>query len=246
MRYIVLSIAFLAALTLTGKPCSADHIKVFAEDLPPYAYEEKEEAAGFMVDIVSEILRRLGRDPHMVRLVPWARAMQVLMEQKEVILFPVPGNENYQSANRLIGPVYTTRLNFFCRAGEKGRFTSLEDARKAERISVTRSGYAFETLRGMGFTNLEESNGHHFDFYKLEAGRASLAVMDQTLFPGFLRRHPRLRPTQFQDTGITFATVDMYIAFSNDLAPAMVIRWQNMFDAIKADGTYERILKRYL
>lgn len=246
MRSTLISLFFITAILLWPGACRADHLKVYAEELAPYAYQDGDTIGGFVVEIVQELLRRQGRDPHMIQIVPWARGMRLLIEQKEVALFPVPGNEAFLSLNRLVGPIFRTQLNFYSRSEEAQRFSTLEDARRAKRISVPREGTSFDTLTNLGFDNLEESNGHQFDFYKLAAGRSSLAVMDKTLFPGFLERYPRLNLTQFADTGITFATFDMYIAFSRDMSQAMLARWQTDLDAMKADGTYKAILKRHL
>ncbi|WP_169332912.1 substrate-binding periplasmic protein [Desulfovibrio oxyclinae] len=246
-RILVFTAALAIAFLVTGnRSATAHHLNIVAENIPPYAYFEDGEPSGCMVEIVAEILRRNGRDPHSVRLLPWARGYDDLLNKKNRVLFPVPETEAIRSRLWLIGPLAEIEPMFFRNAQGKVTINNLDDAKRVERISVTRDHSAHLRLSGLGFRNLDLSNGHFSDFAKLAVGRVSLAVMDHRFFNEFLRRHRLLKPDMFSPTGVTLGTDSLYIAMSPDVPREVVQRWQSTLDEMKQDGTYKRIMEKFM
>lgn len=239
-------IFFLVAGLLLPSPTRADHLRILAEEYPPYAFEHEGEPSGFTVEIVQEILRRTGRDPHDMDFMPWARAVQTLGSAHETILFPVPATPQLSQRFRLVGPIFLSRITFFKRAGSDVTINTLQEAMRVQRISVTRQDPVQRILEERGFTNLEESNGHRFNFAKLEAGRVALAATDQRLFPAFLKQNRALLARNFENTDIEVARLPMTIAFTSDIEQQLVDLWQSTLEAMKRDGSYTEILNRYI
>lgn len=246
MQRVSLAAALLAAILLAAPfSASAHHLRIVGENIPPYAYFEDGEPSGCFVGVIAEILRRQDRAPHSVRLLPWARGYHDLQHKKGMVLFPVADTQKHRSRFWLVGPLAEIEPMFFRNAQENISIADLNDAKKVNKISVTREHGAHRRLEELGFDNLDLSNGHFSDFAKLAVGRVSLAVMGHRYFEAFLRQHRLLKPEMFAPTGVSLGKESLYIAFSPDVPREVVQRWQETLDEMKRDGTYDKIINTF-
>ncbi len=217
-------------------------LRFYTEEYPPISFTQKGKAAGLGTEVVEEIMSRLGiRAP--IEVVPWARAYAYATITPNVGLFVTTRTPEREKLFKWVGPVSATTAHFYTRRGGQ-RFDTLEQARLAERILIPREWYLQQMLRGMGFNNINSVPTPVDAVRMLVAGRAPLMALDDVTLADTLSA-AGINANDIV-TGSTITQAVQYIAFSRDTPDSIAIRWQKTLDDMKADGSFERIYKKWL
>lgn len=239
----VILIALLLGCLSWPHAAPAGQLKILTEDNPPLSFEKNGRPGGFSVEVVREILTRLGcRAP--IRVTPWARGLQMLDTQPNVALFSTARTPDRESRYRWVGPLCIMHWGFFARADSPLRVESLDDARKVRAIATYHNDAKERYLKLRGFTNLESANSPRNNLKKLLSGRVDLWLHPIIGAP-LIARQLGIDPGRLRMV-LPVASVDLYIAFSRDTPPAEIQRWRNALNGIKKDGTFTAIAARWL
>ena len=217
---------------------------IIAEDNNgPWTYSENGRPAGFVVEIVEEIALRLGADQIEIEMQPWARAYHSLTTEPKSVLFSVGRTSNREELFQWVGPAFIHEAYLYARAGSGLSVNNLEDAKNLGSIGVHRSAADFQYLEQQGFTNLHPVTDDIQNVQKLLLGRIDA-------MPGAEREmHRRLSDIGKSPESIerlfTLFSAGIYIAFSLDVDPSVVERWQQTFDEMKSDGFIRRAEERW-
>ena len=79
-------------------------LSVYTEDLPPYNFVNKGRLTGFSVDLVREIMQRVGTIAP-IQVVPWSRGYQKAMEEPNVALFSTVRSTQRETQFKWVGPL---------------------------------------------------------------------------------------------------------------------------------------------
>jgi polar amino acid transport system substrate-binding protein len=236
-------IALLMGILLWPGCLPAAQLQILTEENPPLNFEKDGRPAGFSVEIVREILRRLKRrDP--IRVTPWARGLQMLDTQPNVVLFSTARTAERESRYQWVGPLCIVHWHFFTRADSPVKIGCLKDARRVRAIATYRNDAKERYLKLQGFTNLESSNSPQSNLKKLMSGRVDLWLHPDIGAPLVARKLGIDTAGLKMTLPVTSAT--LYIAFSRETPSSLVKRWQRTLDGIKKDGTFTAIAARWL
>jgi len=220
----------------------AASLRILTENLPPLNYVKDGVLVGPSVEMVREIQRRTGSTAE-IQVYPWARAYQIALEEKNVVLFGVSHTPPRENKFKWVGPLATKRDIFVAQKGSNIAINSLEDAKRVGRIGVLRDDTKEEFLEMNGFTNLEPVSDERKNAQKLVMGRIDLWVFKQ---PGL--------KTVCDLAGVDYGAVEevfhlretnVDIAFSLETPDAVVARWRTAFADMLADGTVAAIRKKW-
>lgn len=232
----------LAMVAVEAAMAEETQLRLYTEEYPPISFLQKGKAAGLGTEVVEEIMSRLGITAP-IEVVPWARAYTYATTTPNVGLFVTTRTPEREKLFKWVGPVSATTAHFYSRRGGL-RFESLEQARNAERILIPREWYLQQMLRGMGFNNINSVPTPNDAVRMLVAGRAPLMALDDvTLADTLVAAGVNAGDIE---TGATIAQAVQYIAFSRDTPDSVAIRWQKALDDMRADGSFERIYKKWL
>lgn len=237
------------APVLAGE-AACPRLEVLTEELPPYNFTGRGgRLDGVSTALVLEAARRAAREaPAMaavtaedIRVIPWPRAYKMAQEPGTCrALFSTARIAEREALFQWAGPLVTMRNMVFKRAGADFELTRPEDllAHKVGVAANTPSQYYLERL---GHQHIVPRFPYQPDLIvQLEKGMVDL-FMDNDLSA----RH-RARQAGLDTAGFTAAmeafTYDLYVAFSPDTPPAVVMAWQRALDAMRADGSRERIV----
>lgn len=95
----------------------------------------------------------------------------------------------------------------------------------------------------MGFVNLVPTNDNTNNIRHLIRGNIDLWVTSD-FNVNHQARQAGVDPAQLE-RAFPFLTVENYIAFSRKTSPHIVSLWQNVFEEIRKDGTYDKICQKY-
>ncbi|HNX30933.1 MAG TPA: transporter substrate-binding domain-containing protein [Holophaga sp.] len=238
VKRLAFLLTFMAAGTLF-----AQDLTLYCEEEPPNQYLGADgELTGMTVEVVREIMRRVGtRAP--IQMVPWARAYDAALGQPDIVLFTVSRNAERNQMFNWVGPVHELDFTFYARADSRLQVKSLEDAKKLTRVGVYIDDVREEMLKRDGFTNLDRAANNIQNFRKLIAGRIDVyatsqeSVEAEAASAGFSAA--AVKPVY------TFARVQDYIVLSKGTPAPVVKAWTKAFAGMKKDGTFAEIHRKY-
>lgn len=235
----------LDATMATEHPNQTDvtfSLNLYTEDSPPSSYKENNQVTGLSVEIIQEILRRIGRSD-VISMVPWARGYEMAQSDANTALFSTTRIPERESLFSWVGPLYQQRWGFYRWKGSGVEAADLDAAKRVARIGTYSQDAKMQYLQAQGFNNLVPTNKNINNVKHLQKANIDLWVSSDFNMP-FLAREAGVSPDQLELT-YAFRTVDNYITFSKETSPHVIRLWQMVLDEMKSDGSYQEICHRY-
>ena len=221
----------------------AAEMTLITEELAPFNYTENGKITGASAQVVREITRRLGL-ADTIEVMPWARGYQRLGSQPNVVLFSTVRTPEREKLFHWVGPLFVSRLVFYARKDDPRRIDSLDAARHIGAIATYKDDSAEQILRSLGFRNLDSSNSPLSNVRKLVSGRVDLWFFhDACVF--HVARKAGVDPQEIKAVH-TYKQSHLYLAISKKTSTAIVRQWQATLDAMKADGTFWWLTRKWL
>jgi len=243
MKNCVLNILILFVLSFCSSGLHADELTIYTEEWKPVSFSENGEIKGLGVEVVQEILKRLGSRDN-IKVVPWARGWRNLLENPNVVLFTMTRTYEREKLFAMIGPVAVGTTNFYAKKGSGITLRNMEDAKKIRRIGVYRSAVEEQILTKEGFSNLEVTSVPLHSAKKLMAGRIDLWC-NANLTAGKILEDAGYSVNDVENV-FTIRENHLYIAMSRGTSEKTVSMWKNTLEAVKKDGTFARIYDKWL
>jgi polar amino acid transport system substrate-binding protein len=111
-------------------------------------------------------------------------------------------------------------------------------------VLVVRDWYTSEELKQLGFRNLVSVADPPAAIRMLLAGRADFFATERLSMPKIMAQAGV--DEDALEIVYSYASSEGYIAFSLDTPDARVKAWQTQLDAMKRDGSFSAIYKRWL
>jgi len=227
-----------------GHLVNAKEYEVTTEEFPPFGYMENGRLTGLSVEIVNQILKKLSYK-NIIEVRPWARAYREALTGPKKILFSMARNKDRETLFKWVGPLVSDRVFFYKKRNSKININSMIDAKRVNRILLTREFPEYNYLKQLGFTNLNETVTPVQNFKMLMKNRGELVPMGELAVPLTLKK-AGINSQNIQRTNVKLYEVDLYIAFSKDISDVEITKWQNALNFVKSSGQYEKILKKYI
>lgn len=214
---------------------------VITEDSGPGNRIENGKPAGYNVEVVREILRRVNHVDN-IQVFPWARGYVMLQNEPNVALFSTTRTPEREHLFQWVGPTNINNWVLYKKKGNKLRITTLADAKKVGAIGVLRDDAKQKFLQDQGFTNVDPVNLGMQNAQKLLGGRIDLWF---TANLGFVAETEKagIDMKEFEPV-LVLRRNYLYVALSKETPDVTVRKWQAALDTMKRDGTYKAILSR--
>lgn len=232
----------IVGLCFTASVALAADFKIMTEEYPPFNYSEGGVITGLSTDVVYEIAKRIGH-PAEIEVLPWARAYGLIQHQDGVILYSMTRTEARENLFKWVGPVAPNKWVFFAKKGSGVKVGSLDDARIVGKIGTYKDDAAESFLKEQGFSNLDSVVNDEQNVPKLMAGRIDLWIVGE--LQGIYKAKKKGVADQLEKV-MDVKDTQLYIAFSKNTSDEDIAKWQKALDEIKADGTYDELMKKYL
>lgn len=221
----------------------AQPLTIYTEIAPPNQFLDGNGVlTGYYVELVREIQKRTGNaDP--IQVVPWIRGYNEVLAKPNVLLFSVVRSKERDPLFQWVGPAAESAFSFYVRADSKVVIRHLKDAKKLRLIGVYKEDIRDQFLTRSGFTNLDRSIDMETMVKKLMAGRIDALV-------GAAEGIPQIAESAGYQAGdikavFSFMKVQTYLAFSKGTPSNVVRTWQRSLNAMRQDGTFEAIFRKY-
>ena len=228
----------LVAIGMISLPASAEPMRVLTEHSPPGEYlDENGRVTGATAELVRELLNRVGEQAD-IKLLPWARGYRIAQQGPNVALFETTRSALREHQFKWVGPIKRITTGFFVRSNDDVSINSLDDARELKRICAYRGGSGGESLKALGFTNLEQPTLPEQCLRMLMHGRVDAWVTSD------IGRLPLHANSEYAAEKVELAYITsvryLYIAMSRDIDDATVELWQSTLNEMKLGGTLAR------
>lgn len=224
-------------------PLFAGEYRILTVEEPPSSFsDDRGEPAGFSVDIVREIQRRIhNHDP--IQILPEIRAFKTALEYPNTVLFSFSRTAERENKFHWIMLLLRKPWVLYARKGTQLDVQSLDDAKKVDTIGVVRGDVRENYLRQMGFSNLIEVSRHEQGVEMLLSNRVEL-LFYEPLGMSILSGKLGVPRSEFKEV-LKIHPSEVYLMMSKKTPWETVKKWQDAGRRIKEDGTFQRIAEKW-
>lgn len=240
-RPTVPTVGLLALLALLLSPPSVaeQSIKVVASEFPPLTTNAGGQPGGVVLEILREAGRKAGI-PLEFSFLPWQRAQLETQARNDVLIIPFTRTSDREAHYQWVAPVlefYTVMVTL------SDPPASIEEARQLVVGYVRGTSFKDEAERA-GFPYVEETNDDVTNARKLKLGRIGAWITTDLMAHGVYRQ-AGFDPAELK-YGPNLGPVKIsYVAASHDFPKETAKRIANAINQMRADGSYQAIVKRY-
>ena len=244
-RYAVLLCAF-AGMAPSAR---AETIRILTEEFPPYNYTENGKITGFSTEVVQAVLKEVKIEG-IFKSMPWARAYETAQSADSVLIYSISRTPEREKLFKWVGVVAPTQHYLYSLPQRKLVIEHLEQA-KSFQIGTVNEDVGEQFLISQGFVkgkNLQSSVKYELNYQKLKLGRVDLWIIPD-LVATYLARKAGDDPAKTLARSYAVHELDgdgLYLAFGAHTPDALVQRLSQGLSAIKKDGTYDAIKKKWL
>ena len=236
---------FLAMVLAIGAPARAAPpaprpLAITAEHSPPASMQVGDQVLGRESEKIREMLARTGY-PYTIAVLPWKRAFTMAQRDPYTCVYSTSRTPEREQQFKWVGPTDEAEWVLMGRAGRQYNIRTLDDARKL-RIGTYNGDARDEFLRARGFdvdgapdnaANPKKLMLDRIDLWAVGVRNNDLSALAQFGAP------EQLVPV------LTFHRVKVYLACNPSVPDAMVERMNATLDAMRKDGTFARLEKKY-
>ncbi|RWU26471.1 amino acid ABC transporter substrate-binding protein [Pseudomonas alkylphenolica] len=240
----LLRVLALFGLMLVLGTAQAQKLRLVADSWPPFT-DASMPGGGLATMIVATALHRAGFDSEFEQ-VPWARALLGIEEGRYDVLINAWRNESRTHIGQFSAGYLSNRIRLLKRKGDPLRFKSLSDLYPYP-VAVVRD-YAYspafdadERLQKIPVRNFSVA------VRMLAAGRVGLTLEDEYVARYFMQRESRSvrEAVEFVDKPLGENTLHILVSLKSPQHQQIVTAFNQAILEMKADGTYERLLKHH-
>lgn len=231
-------LALLASL-LVPSGAAGQAIRVVAAEFPPLTTQAGGQPGGVVLEVVREACRRAGISPAFSFL-PWQRAQLETQARNDVLIIPFTRTPGREAQYQWVAPVLEFHTVFVTLATPP---SSIEEARTLV-VGYVRGTSFKDEAEHAALPYVEETDDDLTNARKLKLGRIgawmttdlmAYGVYRQAGFdPAELKYGPRLGPVKVS-----------WVAASHGFPKEIAKRIADAIDQMRADGSYQAIVKRY-
>jgi ABC-type amino acid transport substrate-binding protein len=218
-------------------------LRIITENLPPFNYAGADgKTTGLATEVVNSILARLNQTAE-IEILPWTEGYSLARAGPRVALYSTGRTDERENLFRWVGPVASSEYMLYARNGSGLQINSLEGAKKGGRIGVVKDDARHQFLRENRFDTITTCGSDAECLLDLMAGTTDLWLGSSENAADTARKEG-IDPSAYTAL-YPVRTVNLYIAFSNDTPDSIITSWQAALDAMKRDGTFDAIRKKY-
>lgn len=242
MKRLCQVVLVLVMVSFTSTFVSAADFKIMTEEYPPFNYTDNGKLTGVSSEIVLEIAKRIGHSTD-VSVEPWARAYALIQKKDGLVLFSMTRTEKRENLFKWAGPIAPNKWVLFAKKGSGVSINSLDDAKKVGKIGTYKDDATEAFLKDNGFTNVDSVLKDDQNVPKLAAGRIDLWIVGE--LQGIYKAKKQNKADSLEKV-FDVKDTQLYIAFSKTTSDEEVAKWQKALDEMKADGTYDAMMGKYM
>lgn len=242
MRVLLRVLCLLGMLSVTTTHAAT--LRLVADAWPPFT-DATQEQGGLATAIVKAALERAGFTSHFEQ-VPWARALMGIGDGRYDVLVNAWYNESRTRVGQFSAGYLNNRIRLLKRKSDAISFERLPDLYPYTIAVVRDYTYSSEfdadqRLQKVPVRSFSVAIG------MLAAGRVRLAVEDEYVATSFMQREGSVLRERIEFFGkpVSENSLHILVSLKNPLHEQIVAGFDKAILAMKADGSYARILQQH-
>lgn len=243
------TLVLLGFLACALPAMAIETIKILTEEYPPFNYTDKGKITGLGTEVVQAVLKEINVEGQF-QSVPWARAYESAQNTENVLIYSINRSKDREKLFKWVGQITPTDFFLFSLKNRNIQLTDLDSAKNLQ-IGTVNQDIGEQFLASQGFMlgrNLQSSSKYELNYEKLKLGRIDLWVMNE-LGAYFIARQAGDDPAQVLHKSLRIPELSgggNYMAFGLKTPDALVERFRKGLEAIKKNGTYDALQKKWL
>ena len=231
-------LALLAAI-LSTSGATEPTIKVVAAEFPPLTTNAEGQPGGVVLEVVREACKKAGISLEFSFL-PWQRAQLEAQGRNDVLIIPFTRTPGREAQYQWIAPV----LEFHTVLVTLSQPPSSIDEARTRVVGYVRGTSFKDEVEHAGFPYVEETDDDVTNARKLKRGRIGAWITTDLMARGVYRQ-AGFDPAELK-YGPTLGPVKVsWVAASHGFPKDVARRIADAIDQMRADGSYQAIVKRY-
>lgn len=231
---------------------NVDELVLITENYAPLNFERNGVAQGISVDIMVEMLKRVGSTKTRadIEVQPWARGYKAATEVKNTALFAMTRTEAREKSFKWVGPLIPSNIVLVAKKNRAITVNSMDDVKRYvahhEQIGVVRDDIGEQMLVELGVDDkrihrvAQPENAVHM----LHKDRISMWAYGRIVAYWYLKELG-YDPSDYEEVYVLKQS-DQYFAFHKDTHDEIVAQLQGALDQLKASDEFQNILNKYL
>ena len=217
-------------------------LTLVTSDLPPMTMPGDAGQRGVLLDMVEVMLKQAGMSTQ-PEFFPWARAVLLASDKPRTLIVPLNRTADREARFQWLVKLYAQRFSFITLTG-KPRVDTIEQARTL-RIAGLRASSNLDQLQkqGVPLARVYQSTSVADMQRALEQGLVDAIYGSELIHADTWRRSGR--NVALLQTGLALETAEVWLAARSGITEAEKARLQQAHEALLADGSVERLFKRY-
>lgn len=217
---------------------------IVSGDLPPFAFANQAQSPGVAVEIAEALAQKLHY-PVKVQFFPWARALAMAQSQKRVMILALTRIPEREDQYHWLVPIASQAYLFITHNKRHAPVQTMADA-KTVTIGVLRGSPTLQHLLKNQF-----SEKRILPHASVENGLKALdsGIIDSYYGGELIAKNTMQssgRHLQDYHFGLTLERGDLWLGGSKDFDQHDLDAIARAYDELKSEGTYARLLKKYL
>jgi polar amino acid transport system substrate-binding protein len=244
------SLLFAALACLSLRAVAGDTLQIVTEELPPYNMTQDGRLTGMSTEVVQAVLEEIGLQAS-IQSMPWARAYDIALNAENVLIYSITRTAQRENLFKWVGVVAPMHWYLYARPESQISLNNLDQARQYQ-IATVKDDAGEQYLKAKGFTvgkNLQSNNKYQYNYEKLKLGRVDLWISIE-LNALYLIRQAGEDPATMVVPVLSLPDLGagggLKMAFSLQTPDAVVERFRQGLQAIRSNGTYDAIARKWL
>ncbi len=248
----LISRSLLLGLALTAAAAHAElpegyEVVLLTENFPPFnmAVDDKNFARdegidGISADLVREMFKRADIKYNLTLRFPWDRLYKLTQDNANYGLFSTTRTEARETMFKWVGPLANTSAVLMAKPGSTLKLSSLEQA-NAYKLGAYKNASVSQYLEGKGMTPVNALRDQE-NVSKLMEGKIDLWATTDPVG----RYMAKQEGVNGLVTVLRFNDNQLFLAMNLNTPDEVIQRLQKALDAMRADGTVDKISANYL
>jgi polar amino acid transport system substrate-binding protein len=237
---VLLFFSMLLVSYLHAKP-----VRIVTENFAPYNYEEAGGAKGLSSEVLQAVLNQINLKAT-IEFYPWARAYEIARTQKNTLIYSIARIPEREALFKWVGAIapYKTSL-YKLKANSAVQVRSIEHA-KPYQIGVSLNDVTLAYLQRYKYLSLKTVSSDVLNIRLLANNRIDLIAYEEASFNHTIKEEGLDAALFERAFRLDELSDHLYMAFNSESDAHLVARFKQGLQAIKNNGIYAKIKKKYL
>jgi len=240
---------FILVVLLCSHVSADEKVAIYTEHYPPFNMKIDGKLTGISIEILDAMLKQMGSKQNLndVKLTNWSRAYTLALKKNNSMVFSTNRTVSRESLFKWVGPIRKTKVGVIAPKSKNIVINTVSDLNKYK-IGAVLKDVGEQLLLEQGIDkkhifHVEGNNAINLSFKKMQGNRIDLFSYDITV--AFANAKLEGFDIEQYEVVHTLQESALYFAFNKNTDDKIIEQWQKSLDAIKANGLYAKIIKKY-